>query len=507
MSYSWGMQMSFNGSGTFVINSAGQPVVTGTVISSTAFNALTADLATGLSTALTKDGQTTPTANLPMGTFKFTGLSAGSAATDSANIAQVQNSFGSFLTVSGTDTITATVSPSLTAYASGQMFAFVAANTNTGAVTINISSLGAKAITKNGNTALSAGDLTANYLFVVVYDGTQFQVVGVSATTFTNLTISGVLTLSGAGVQLTSSGTGAWKLPVGTTAQRPTGASGLIRQNSTTGNPEWWDATTSSWLQFSQPAGYTVSYLVVAGGGGGGYNGGGGGGAGGFLAATSSLNSGTAYTVTVGAGGAGGTSTAGSNGTNSVLTGVVTATGGGGGGSSSGSINGVSGGSGGAGYGSSSTAGSGTSGQGNAGAIGNTGSGGGSGGASAVGGTGTTNVGGIGGAGTANSISGSAVTYSGGGGGYGSTTLGTGGIGGGGNGGNTSGTVATAGTTNTGGGGGGGAFTSGSLIGGAGGSGIVIISYFGSQRGTGGTVTSSGGYTIHTFTASGTYNA
>ena len=42
---------------------------------------------------------------------------------------------------------------------------------------------------------------------------------------------------------------------------------------------------------------------------------------------------------------------------------------------------------------------------------------------------------------------------------------------------------------------------------GAGGSGIVIISYAGSQRGTGGTVTSSGGFTIHTFTSSGTYNA
>ena len=308
--------MSYNGSGTFVINSAGQPVVTGTVISSTAFNALTADLATGLSTALTKDGQTTPTANLPMGTFKFTGLSAGSAATDSANIAQVQNSFGSFLTVSGTDTITATVSPALTAYASGQMFAFVAANTNTGAVTINISSLGAKAITKNGNTALSAGDLTANYLFVVVYDGTQFQVVGVSATTFANLTISGVLTLSGAGVQLTSSGTGAWKLPVGTTAQRPTGASGLIRQNSTTGNPEWYDTTSSSWLQFSQPAGYSVSYLVVAGGGGGGGNQGGGGGAGGLLASSATLSSGVSYSITVGAGGAGDSSAGAAGGTN-----------------------------------------------------------------------------------------------------------------------------------------------------------------------------------------------
>jgi hypothetical protein len=29
----------------------------------------------------------------------------------------------------------------------------------------------------------------------------------------------------------------------------------------------------------------------------------------------------------------------------------------------------------------------------------------------------------------------------------------------------------------------------------------------GSQRGAGGTVTSSGGYTIHTFTASGTFTA
>ena len=43
--------------------------------------------------------------------------------------------------------------------------------------------------------------------------------------------------------------------------------------------------------------------------------------------------------------------------------------------------------------------------------------------------------------------------------------------------------------------------------GGNGGSGVVIISYSGTQRGSGGTVTSSGGYTIHTFTTSGTYTA
>jgi hypothetical protein len=67
--------MSFNGSGTFLINTAGQPVVTNTVISSTAFNALTADLGTGLSTTITKDGQTTATAKIPFAQ----GLSAAAA--------------------------------------------------------------------------------------------------------------------------------------------------------------------------------------------------------------------------------------------------------------------------------------------------------------------------------------------------------------------------------------------------------------------------------------------
>ena len=175
--------MSFNGSGTFVINSTGQPVVTNTVISSTAFNALTADLATGLSTTMTKDGQTTATANIPMGTFKFTGLGVGSAATDSANISQVQSSFGSFLTAAGTDTITATVSPSLTAYAVGQTFKFIAAATNTSSVTINISSLGAKSILKNGSTQLSAGELVSGSLYQIVYDGTQFQLIGAGGVT------------------------------------------------------------------------------------------------------------------------------------------------------------------------------------------------------------------------------------------------------------------------------------------------------------------------------------
>jgi len=74
--------MSFS-SGTFSINTAGQPVITNTTISSSVFNALTQDLATGLSTCMLKDGTQTMTANIPMSGYKFTGLGAPSTSGDS----------------------------------------------------------------------------------------------------------------------------------------------------------------------------------------------------------------------------------------------------------------------------------------------------------------------------------------------------------------------------------------------------------------------------------------
>lgn len=128
------------------------------------------------------------------------------------------------------------------------------------------------------------------------------------------------------------------------------------------------------------------------------------------------------------------------------------------------------------------------------------------GGASAAGANGGGSPGG-GGNGTANSISGSSVTYAGGGGGGAHTgSGGAGGAGGGGAGGAPI-NAGTAGTANTGGGGGGG--SEGNTNGGNGGTGVVIISYptadFSATPCTGGTITTSGSNTIHTFTASGTF--
>lgn len=210
--------MSYNGSGTFQINTTGQPVVAGTVISSTAFNALTADLATGLSTAITKDGQTTVTANIPLAGFKITGLGAATVGTDAVQYGQIQSNTDKLVTVSGTDTLTGSVTPALTAYAAGNLFSFVVANTNTGAVTINIDGVGSKAITRTGSTALVAGDMVAGQVALIEYDGTRFQLL--NGNSFTNLNVSGNETIGGTltygGVTLTNAVTGTGKMVLDT---------------------------------------------------------------------------------------------------------------------------------------------------------------------------------------------------------------------------------------------------------------------------------------------------
>lgn len=171
--------MSYNGNGVFLINTAGQPVVPGTVISSTAFNALTNDIANGLSSVITKDGQSTPTANIPMGGFRITNLGAAIAATDAVRLGQLQGNTLNFMTVTGTNTLLGALVPPLTAYTLGAMFSFVVANTNTGACTLNIDGLGVKSLLRNATDPVQAGDLTAGNIVVVIYDGTQFQLISV----------------------------------------------------------------------------------------------------------------------------------------------------------------------------------------------------------------------------------------------------------------------------------------------------------------------------------------
>jgi len=79
-------------------------------------------------------------------------------------------------TASGTDTYTATPDPAITAYATGQKFLIIFTNGNTGTSTIALNGLAAKTLKKDVSTNLASGDLDAGSVHLIVYDGTNFQV-------------------------------------------------------------------------------------------------------------------------------------------------------------------------------------------------------------------------------------------------------------------------------------------------------------------------------------------
>lgn len=81
-------------------------------------------------------------------------------------------------TAGGTaDALTATLDPAPTAYTTGMTVIVKAASDNTGSATINVNGLGAKTIKKNaGADNLVAGNIKSGGVYILVYDGTNFQI-------------------------------------------------------------------------------------------------------------------------------------------------------------------------------------------------------------------------------------------------------------------------------------------------------------------------------------------
>jgi len=91
------------------------------------------------------------------------------------------------ITPGGTaDVITVAANQTLSAYYDGLVIAFEASGTNTGSVTINVDSLGAKILKKSVSTNMAAGDIISGQKVIAIYDGTNFQIVSA----FTDVTTS-----------------------------------------------------------------------------------------------------------------------------------------------------------------------------------------------------------------------------------------------------------------------------------------------------------------------------
>lgn len=189
--------MARDGAGNFsVINS----FTSGNTIASADMNANFTDIATALTASIAKDGQTTPSANLPMGGFKHTNVAVAASRTDYARASQVMDGTLTWPTVAGTgDAITLAHSPAQTAYTTGMMIRFKAGASNTGAVTVNVDSLGAKSLKTLAGAALASGDLAAGYIVNATYDGVDFRLHAPVA--------SGIITGVTAGTGLSGGGT------------------------------------------------------------------------------------------------------------------------------------------------------------------------------------------------------------------------------------------------------------------------------------------------------------
>jgi hypothetical protein len=101
------------------------------------------------------------------------------SATAPAGWARVQTQFTYGVGGGAANAYTVTLSPASPgvnqAYRTGVCYAFIANAPNTGATTVAVDGLAAKAVTKYGTVPLVANDIAANQMCVVVYDGTRFQ--------------------------------------------------------------------------------------------------------------------------------------------------------------------------------------------------------------------------------------------------------------------------------------------------------------------------------------------
>lgn len=179
--------MPWSGSGLFTrVHNWVQDNLAAIPITDTRFDAECDSFADGINTCIAKDGQNSPSANLPMAGFKHSNVANSAARTDYAATGQVQD--GSFiygLSTGSGGAYTLNLSPAVTTLVKGQKFRFEANHTNSGAATLAVNGLAAKAIRlEDGSTALAGGEVQSASTAEVLYDGTIFRLLSLRASAF-----------------------------------------------------------------------------------------------------------------------------------------------------------------------------------------------------------------------------------------------------------------------------------------------------------------------------------
>lgn len=184
--------MAWNGTGTYILNALYSPEVNGTTIDAVRYNGLTTDLATGITQAINKNGENSPTANINWGGFKVTNLAVPGSIGDAA-------AYGMAVTFS---TIATT---GVSTFGNQTLVQYAAAGAETNFTVKNTSTAASSSARITVSTAANTSTADPNLYFVIpgVYDwnmgvrnsDNSFRI-GIGA----NLTATPVLVLTAAGL-------------------------------------------------------------------------------------------------------------------------------------------------------------------------------------------------------------------------------------------------------------------------------------------------------------------
>jgi hypothetical protein len=189
----------------------------GTKILATRHDTNDQDMADGINSTLEKSGSNAATGNLDIGSNRITLVADGTAKTDVATVNQIQSDGPAFqATDTGTaNTYVIALTPAITAYAAGQRITFKAGAASTTASTLNVNTLGVKALKKLHDQDIASGDIETGSIVTAVYDGTNFQITSQLATETNvpagaadNLVINGQCLVSQRGTSFTGLGSG-----------------------------------------------------------------------------------------------------------------------------------------------------------------------------------------------------------------------------------------------------------------------------------------------------------
>ncbi len=178
-----------------------------------------------------------------------------------------------YLIATGTDAYSVTNTPPILAYAAGNTFSVYFTNANTAVSTINVDSLGAKSIKKNGSVALIAGDILAGKIYTLIYDGTNFQLsdagkdnlfqVGAGANSLMTKNATAAAGSGSIAIGLTANATATRGIAIGELAEAGNSASalGILAIASGTSSVSLGDEATSTALK-SNALGYQANARI-----------------------------------------------------------------------------------------------------------------------------------------------------------------------------------------------------------------------------------------------------